>query len=169
LVAKGRRDRLSTFFTFNAEFFRERRSAQGFAIYPSAKMRAGDLTEAYFRRADGSLIPIMDLGSGQPFPGNQIPASRIVPQASGFFKFWPQPNFGPAEFNGTNNYTGTQRDLTNDDQEFVRAGADRNTVRARQKRHALGGKRERAGEFTVPLKQPPLKVLLDPTASVLRR
>src|SRR5437867_2298671 len=39
LVAKGRRDRLSTFFTFNAEFFRERRSAQGFAIYPSAKMR----------------------------------------------------------------------------------------------------------------------------------
>jgi hypothetical protein len=119
-VLSGPIIRNKTFFTFNAEFFRERRSAQGFAIYPSAKMRAGDLTEPYFRRADGSLIPIMDLGSGQPFPGNQIPASRIVPQASGFFKFWPQPNFGPAEFNGTNNYTGTQRDLTNDDQEFVR-------------------------------------------------
>src|SRR5689334_6557112 len=33
-----------TFFTFNGEFFRERRSSQGFAIYPSARMRAGDLT-----------------------------------------------------------------------------------------------------------------------------
>ena len=65
-------------------------------------------------------IPILDLSSGLPFPGNQIPASRIAPQASGFFKFWPLPNFGPAEFNGTNNYTGISRDLTNDDQEFVR-------------------------------------------------
>ena len=109
-----------TFFTFNGEFFRERRSSQGFAIYPSARMRAGDLTEPYFRRADGSLIPILDLSSGAPFPGNQIPASRIAPQAAGFFKFWPLPNFGPTEFNGTNNYTGTSRDLTNDDQEFVR-------------------------------------------------
>jgi len=109
-----------TFFTFNGEFLRERRSSQGFAIYPSAKMRAGDLTEPYFRRADGSLIPIMDLQSGLPFPNNQIPASRIAPQAQGFFKFWPTPNYGPAAFNGTNNYTGTQRDLTDDDQEFVR-------------------------------------------------
>lgn len=109
-----------TFFTFNGEYFRERRSSQAFAIYPSAKMRAGDLTETYFRRADGSLIPMLDLASGAPFPGNQIPASRIAPQASGFFKFWPLPNFGPAEFNGTNNYTGISRDLTNDDQEFLR-------------------------------------------------
>jgi hypothetical protein len=108
------------FFTFNGEFFRERRSSQAFAIYPSAKMRAGDLTEPYFRRADGSLVPILDLLSGAPFPGNQIPASRIAPQASGFFKFWPLPNYGPAGFNGTNNYTGILRDLTNDDQEFVR-------------------------------------------------
>jgi hypothetical protein len=109
-----------TFFTFNGEFFRERRSSQAFAIYPSARMRAGDLTESYFRRADGSLIPILDLGSGLPFPGNQIPTSRIAPQASGFFKYWPLPNFGPTDFNGTNNYTGISRDLTNDDQEFVR-------------------------------------------------
>ena len=109
-----------TFFTFNGEFLRERRSTQAYAIYPSERMRAGDLTEPYFRRADGSLIPIMDLSSGIPFAGNQIPASRIAPQAQGFFNYWPQPNYGPAQFNGTNNYTGVQRDWTNDDQEFVR-------------------------------------------------
>lgn len=109
-----------TFFTFNAEFERERRSTQGFAIYPSAKMRAGDLTEPYFRGTDASLIPIMDLSTGMPFPGNQIPASRIAPQAQGFFKFWPSPNSGSSQFDGKNNYTGIQRDLTNDGQQFVR-------------------------------------------------
>jgi hypothetical protein len=119
-VLSGPVIRNKTFFTFNGEFFRERRSSQAFAIYPSARMRAGDLTEPYFRRADGSLIPILDLSSRLPFLGNQIPASRIVPQASAFFKYWPLPNYGPAQFDGTNNYTGVSRDLTNDDQEFVR-------------------------------------------------
>jgi hypothetical protein len=119
-VLSGPIIRNKTFFTFNAEFLRERRSTQGFGIYPSASMRSGDLTEPYFRRADGSLIPIMDLRAGAPFPGNQIPASRIAPQAQGFFKFWPSPNFGSPQFNGTNNFTGVSRDLTDDSQEFVR-------------------------------------------------
>src|SRR5207249_3812393 len=57
-VLSGPIIRNKTFFTFNGEFLRERRSAQGFAIYPSARI-AGDLTEPYFRRGDGSLIPIM--------------------------------------------------------------------------------------------------------------
>src|SRR5262249_37555165 len=68
---------------FNPEFRRERCSAPGSVLYPSSAMRNGDLTEPYFRRADGSLIPIQDLQSGPPSPGNQIPASRIAPQAQG--------------------------------------------------------------------------------------
>lgn len=109
-----------TFFTYNAEVLRERRSSQSFAIYPSARMRQGDLTEPFFRRPDGSLIPIMDLQSGAPFPNNRIPASRIARQSTALMQFWPTPNFGPAEFTGVNNYTGTVRDLTDDDQHFVR-------------------------------------------------
>jgi hypothetical protein len=109
-----------TFFTANAEFFRERRSRQAFAIYPTARMRNGDLTESFFRRADGSLIPIMDLSSGAPFPGNQIPASRISPQARALMQFWPTPNTGAGEFSGTNNYTGITRNADDDDQFFVR-------------------------------------------------
>lgn len=109
-----------TFFTFNGELYRERRSTQGFAIYPTARMRSGDLTETYFRRADGSLIPIMDLDTGAPFPGNQIPASRISPIAQKLFQFWPAPNMGQAQFTGTNNFTGANRNQDNDDQYFVR-------------------------------------------------
>jgi len=109
-----------TFFTFNAELFRERRSSQGFAIYPSERMRSGDLTEPFFRRADGSPIPIRDLAAGAPFPDNQIPISRISPIARNLFQFWPLPNFGPREFDGTNNYSGRSRNADNDDQYFVR-------------------------------------------------
>ncbi|MCC6369305.1 MAG: TonB-dependent receptor [Bryobacterales bacterium] len=109
-----------TFFTFNAELYRERRSTQGFAIYPSDRMRRGDLTEKFFRRADGSLIPIMDLDAKAPFPGNQIPNSRISPIALKLAQFWPSPNMAQAEFDGTNNYSGVSRNRDNDDQYFVR-------------------------------------------------
>lgn len=109
-----------TFFTFNGELYRERRSTQGFAIYPTDRMRRGDLTEAFFRRADGSLIPVMDLDSRMPFPGNQIPASRISPIAQKLAQFWPSPNMAQQEFSGTNNFIGVSRNRDNDDQYFVR-------------------------------------------------
>jgi len=66
------------------------------------------------------LIPIMDLSAGAPFPNNQIPASRLSPQAKAFFEYWPAPNYGPAEFDGRNNYTGTSRNADRDYQAFVR-------------------------------------------------
>ncbi len=109
-----------TFFTVNSEFFRERRSQQGFAIYPTERMRNGDLSEPFFRRADGSLIPILDLTTGAPFPNNRIPASRISPQAQALMKYLPNPNFGSGEFTGTNNYSGVSRNADDDDQTFVR-------------------------------------------------
>ncbi|MBK9170954.1 MAG: TonB-dependent receptor [Bryobacterales bacterium] len=109
-----------TFFTLNGEFYRERRSVQGFANYPTTRMKTGDLTEPFFRRADGSLIPIRDLSSGQPFANNQIPASRISQIARNFYQFWPDPNFGPAEFAGTNNFNGRSRNNDDDNQTFVR-------------------------------------------------
>jgi hypothetical protein len=119
-VASGPILKNRTFFTFNGEFFRERRSSQGLAIYPSDRMRRGDLTEPFFRRADESLVPVLDLDTRAPFPNNQIPASRISPIAQKFYQFWPNPNFGPPEFNGRDNFTGTSRNADNDDQEFVR-------------------------------------------------
>ncbi|MFN0170438.1 MAG: carboxypeptidase regulatory-like domain-containing protein [Bryobacteraceae bacterium] len=109
-----------TFFTANGEFYKERRSTQGFLIVPSDRMRSGDLTEPFFRRTDGSLIPIQDLLSGAPFAGNQIPASRIAPQSKALLQFLPNRSSGPAEFNGTNNFPGASRNADDDNQMFVR-------------------------------------------------
>lgn len=120
-----------TFFTFNGELYRERRGTQGFGIYPTTRMKAGDLTEPFFRRADGSLIPMMDLDAKAPFPGNQIPASRISPISQKIAQFWPAPNLGSAEFTGGNNFNGVTRNRDNDDQYFVRGDHnfnDRNRV-----------------------------------------
>src|SRR5690349_15522653 len=62
----------------------------------------------------------MDLEAGTPFPGNQIPASRISPIAQKLAAFWPSPNMAQSEFTGTNNFTGVSRNRDNDDQYFVR-------------------------------------------------
>ena len=41
------------------------------------------------------FAPITDPLTGQPFPGNQIPANRISGVATAFQnKFYPAPNFG---------------------------------------------------------------------------
>jgi hypothetical protein len=119
-VVSGPIMRNKSFFTANIEILRERRSSQGFAIYPTERMRHGDLTEPFFTRAGGGLIPVFDTATQQPFPNNQIPASRISPQARAFFQFWPLPNFGSALFNGLNNFAGSTRTALNDHQAFVR-------------------------------------------------
>jgi hypothetical protein len=111
------------FFTANWEAYVERRSSQGFGIYPTERMKRGDITEPFFRRGgdpNGALTPILDPQTGAPFPANQIPASRIAPQAQKLFQFWPQPNFGPVEFTGRNNYSGQARNAINDHQGFAR-------------------------------------------------
>ncbi|MGH9660588.1 MAG: carboxypeptidase regulatory-like domain-containing protein, partial [Bryobacteraceae bacterium] len=116
------RDKL--FYTANYEAFVERRSSQGFSIYPSERMKRGDLTEPFFRAGrtpTGALTPLRDLIGNAPFPGNQIPASRIAPQAQRLFQFWPAPNFGPAEFTGSNNFNGQSRDRVDDRQFFLRS------------------------------------------------
>jgi hypothetical protein len=120
-VLSGPIVRNKTFFTFNGELFRERRSTQGFGIYPSERMKRGDLTESFFRGVTtGSLIPIFDFENGIPFPGNQIPASRISPIAQKFFTYWPAPNLQLPDFTGAQNYTGASRNRDNDDQYFAR-------------------------------------------------
>jgi carboxypeptidase family protein len=59
----------------------------GRAIVPTAAMRAGD-----FR---GTAINPRDPLTGQPFPNQVIPASRISPQATNMMNFfWPLPNRG---------------------------------------------------------------------------
>jgi len=53
------------------------------AVVPSAAMRTGDFS---------ALAAIKDPLTGQSFPGNQIPASRLSPQTKYFLDFIPAPN-----------------------------------------------------------------------------
>ena len=55
-----------------------------FATVPSAAMRAGDFS--------GSPVAVIDPTTGQPFAGNQIPASRINPAAGTLLRYVPLPN-----------------------------------------------------------------------------
>jgi hypothetical protein len=65
------------------------------ATVPTALMRQGNFNEL--------SRPIIDPRTGQPFPGNVIPASRISPVAQRFIEmFYPLPNSGGAGFNADN-------------------------------------------------------------------
>jgi len=122
-VVSGRIIRDKLFFTTNYEGYIERISAQAFAVYPTDRMKQGDLTEPFFRSGmnpTGALTPVLDPLTNQPFPDNQIPVSRIAPQSLKLMQFFPAPNFGSSLFNGSNNFSGTTHTNTDDHQGFIR-------------------------------------------------
>jgi Carboxypeptidase regulatory-like domain len=68
----------------------------GTAIVPTAAMRAGDFS--------GASFTIKDPLTGQPFPGNVIPANRLDSSAQKVMDFYyPQPNAG-TQANGFGRY-----------------------------------------------------------------
>jgi Carboxypeptidase regulatory-like domain len=54
------------------------------AVMPTAAERAGDFSQF------GGVV--LDPFTGQPFPGNHIPSSRISPQAAALLAYYPLPN-----------------------------------------------------------------------------
>ena len=77
-----------TFFFLNYEGSNEKAIYGGArANVPTAAMRAGDFS--------GTTIPLKDPLTGQPFPGNVIPANRLDPAAQNIINFfYPLPNQG---------------------------------------------------------------------------
>ncbi|MEO8070472.1 MAG: hypothetical protein ABI652_03650, partial [Acidobacteriota bacterium] len=70
-----------------------------YATVPSAAFRAGDFS--------ASPVAIIDPSTGLPFPGNQIPASRISPVAASLLKYIPAATLSGSTQNFRN--TGTQQ------------------------------------------------------------
>ena len=112
------------FFTINVESLSERRSGQSFSIYPTQLMRNGDLSGPFFSGA-----PILDVATCTDpadastcgaFANNIIPQSRISSISNRVIPFWPQPNFGNTQFDGTNNFSGTIKNDLDDDQFYLR-------------------------------------------------
>src|SRR3989441_518817 len=64
---------------------------------PTAAERAGDFSQT--RTTSGALIVIRDPLTGQPFPGNLIPASRMDPRSMALINLLPMPNASGSGFN----------------------------------------------------------------------
>lgn len=102
------KDRSKLFFYFAQEYYRQLIPAGNPAnsrVPTPAELR-GDFSQTF--DANGHLIVIRDpLNNNQPFPGNQIPASRILPGMAAAFGVYPQPNvFGRNDFNYTSQFSG---------------------------------------------------------------
>lgn len=86
-----------TFFQFTWESLRYPRQATIQNTVPSARLRAGDFTQE-------PGVTVRDPATGQPFPGNQIPASRINAVARAVIPFYPQINIGSGVSRTANNF-----------------------------------------------------------------
>jgi carboxypeptidase family protein len=65
---------------------------------PTALERAGDFSQSV--RPNGTLIVVRDPLTGQPFPGNVIPANRLDPRGIAMLNLFPSPNtFGVRGYN----------------------------------------------------------------------
>jgi len=85
LIPKLLKSKESTFFFFNWESGRQvSGSFGGTAFVPPAAYRTGNFS--------GAGVTIFDPVTGQPFPGNVIPAGRIQSFATKFLTFVPETN-----------------------------------------------------------------------------
>jgi hypothetical protein len=64
-----------TFFLFALDWYDAHTAQTAFNTLPTAAMLKGDFST--FTNAAGTLVPIYDPQTGQPFPGNIIPSSRF--------------------------------------------------------------------------------------------
>ncbi|MBI3279820.1 MAG: hypothetical protein HYZ57_08270, partial [Acidobacteria bacterium] len=88
-----------TFFYVLLGWTKERREQRFFQKLPEIPYRSGDFS---------ALLPgsvIRDPQTGQAFPGNIIPSSRIDRNALGYIKMYPEPNYRDQR---GNNWTATQ-------------------------------------------------------------
>jgi hypothetical protein len=105
-------DRNKLFFYYEMEWIRNRSEGLRTALFPTLAMRRGDFSELLATSAffSGSRI-INDPVTGQPFPNNVIPTSRLSANGIGFLKSLPEPTPG---FNQAGaNYIETNANLNN--------------------------------------------------------
>ena len=81
------------FFFFWSQEFTGVKTDYGamFVNMPTALERNGDFSKSF--DVNGSLIPIKDPVTGQPFPGNIIPKDRFSALGQSVLNFFPVPNY----------------------------------------------------------------------------
>ena len=98
------------FFMANYEGFRLRNQRETLYSVPTVAMRNGDLS--------GIATVLRDPLTGQPFPGNVIPRSRMDPISLAFLKYYPEPNQPTSSL--ANNYLGVNQNKTDKNQATTR-------------------------------------------------
>ncbi|HLJ16787.1 MAG TPA: carboxypeptidase regulatory-like domain-containing protein [Bryobacteraceae bacterium] len=128
-------DRNKLFFFSSIEWIRWNQYSTSTATVPSLAMRQGDFSELlsptniFF----GKGRVITDPVSGQPFPGNIIPASRLSPNGIALLNTYPAPTPGIATV-GAINWTATRRDPRDTSQNTFKVDYrinDKNTLSVR--------------------------------------
>ena len=85
-------DRSKLFFFFSQEFSPITRDyGTQLATTPTEAERGGNFSQSF--DVNGALIAIRDPASGQPFPGNVIPANRLSKVGQAILNFFPKPNY----------------------------------------------------------------------------
>jgi hypothetical protein len=99
------KNRNKTFFFLSEDWRRRSTPSVSLTATPTQAMRNGDFSAESARLN----LPILDPASNTPFPGNQIPTSRIDPNAALLLKtYFPLPNYSNGGFNNyINNGVGT--------------------------------------------------------------
>ena len=92
----------STFFFASYEGLQENEGLTQLGTVPTLAVRAGNLSSL------GTTV--IDPFTGQPFPNNTIPASRISPYAADVLALFPQPNLPGASGNYLGNPVQTEKE-----------------------------------------------------------
>ncbi len=112
LIPKLYNGKNKTFFFGTYEGFRFPRANTIQDEVPTQALRNGDFS--------GTGIAIKDPTTGQPFPNNQIPSSRISSVAQGFLTLYPLPNAGDVNSVHAANYIANRDKSLHSDQYDVR-------------------------------------------------
>jgi len=112
LIPKLYNGKNKTFFFGTYEGFRFPRGLTYQDEVPTQAMRNGDFS--------GTGIIVKDTQTGQPFPNNKIPTSRISSVAQGFLTLFPLPNAGDLNTVHAANYIANHDNSLHSDQYDVR-------------------------------------------------
>ena len=85
-------------FTLSYQWTRNRNATVQSALVPTLAERGGDFSQTL--TPQGLPVQVIDPATSLPMPGNQVPSSRISPQALALLAFYPLPNFdGQTRYN----------------------------------------------------------------------
>ncbi len=101
------------FWLWGQEWARRRRGVTTTITVPSLAMRRGDFSELLNSNNTffGKVRTVNDPDTGQPFPGNIIPADRLSPNGLGFLNAYPEPT--PGFLQGTANFIQSRPEPAN--------------------------------------------------------